>query len=98
MLWHRAILMVRQFLQWFFRNRKTGAITIAQRPNVALWIVILAAALRWLWTSSGRTEFILKIVVQGGLFIWAVDEMARGVNPWRRCLGASVAAYQLSGV
>jgi hypothetical protein len=30
--------MMRRFLQWFFRNRETGAITIAQAPNLALWI------------------------------------------------------------
>lgn len=85
---HRTILIARQFLQWFFRNREAGAITVAQTPNVALWIVILAAALRWLWTYLGRTEVLLTIVIQGGLFVWAVDEMARGLNPWRRCLGA----------
>jgi len=24
---------------------------------------------------------------------WAVDEVVRGVNPWRRCLGAGVLAF-----
>ena len=27
--------MVRQILLWFFRNRQTGAITVAQAPNLA---------------------------------------------------------------
>ena len=26
--------MPRQILQWFFRNRQTGAITVAQAPNL----------------------------------------------------------------
>jgi hypothetical protein len=33
-------------------------------------------------------------VVKGGLIIWAADEIVRGVNPWRRCLGAAVIAYE----
>jgi hypothetical protein len=39
--------MLRQFGQWFFRSRQTGAITIAQAPNLILWIVIVGAALQW---------------------------------------------------
>jgi hypothetical protein len=33
------------------------------------------------------------IAFRGGLLIWAGDEIVRGVNPWRRCLGSAVAAY-----
>jgi hypothetical protein len=39
------IFRIRQLLQWFFRNRETGAITIAQAPNLALWIVIVGSVL-----------------------------------------------------
>jgi hypothetical protein len=38
--------MPRQILQWFFRNRQTGAITVAQAPNLVLWIVIVAVIVR----------------------------------------------------
>ena len=37
--------LIRRFLLWFFQNRETGAITIAQAPNLSLWIVIVAGAL-----------------------------------------------------
>jgi uncharacterized membrane protein YhhN len=87
-------VIVRRFFQWFFRNRKTGAITIAQWPNLVLWIVIVAGVLLWTWPSAGKASVGFTIVVKGGLIIWAADEIVRGVNPWRRCLGAAVIAYE----
>jgi hypothetical protein len=40
----------------------------------------------------------LSAVVTGGLLLWAADEIVRGVNPWRRCLGTAVAAYELAAI
>jgi hypothetical protein len=88
--------MMRQFFQWFFRNRETGAVTIAQAPNLVLWIVIVGSVLLWFWPPPGRAGVALEIVVKGGLFVWATDEIFRGVNPWRRCLGAAVFIYELT--
>jgi hypothetical protein len=31
------------------------------------------------------------------LAVWAVDEIVRGVNPWRRILGAAVLAVSAAG-
>ncbi|EJN08956.1 hypothetical protein PMI42_07024 [Bradyrhizobium sp. YR681] len=87
-----------QFLRWFFRNRKTGEITIAQAPNLVLWVVIAAGVLRWLWPSPGMPAMALDIVFRGGLVVWALDEIVRGVNPWRRCLGGAVLIYVLATV
>jgi len=87
--------IVRKILNWLFRNRETGAITIVQWPNLVLWIVIAAAVLLWIWPSSGQVSTALAVVVKGGLLVWAADEIVRGVNPWRRCLGAAVAVYEL---
>ena len=88
--------MPRQILQWFFRNRQTGAITVTQAPNLVLWIVIVALAVRWIWPTSGTLSIACSVVVTSGLVVWAVDEIVRGVNPWRRCLGAAVLAYELT--
>jgi hypothetical protein len=90
--------MLRQVLQWFFRNRQTGAITVAQAPNLVLWIVIVAAVARWIWPSEGTLSLACTAVVTGGVIIWAVDEIVRGVNPWRRCLGTAVLAYELTTI
>jgi hypothetical protein len=38
----------------------------------------------------------LKIVVRAAIFLWAIDEGWRGLNPWRRCLGAAVLRYELA--
>ncbi|MCA1359255.1 hypothetical protein I6F14_04890 [Bradyrhizobium sp. IC3069] len=86
---------MRRFLDWFFKSRETGAITIAQWPNLILWIVIVAGLLLWIWPSAGRASVALTIVLKGGLMIWGADEIIRGVNPWRRCLGAAVVVYEL---
>jgi hypothetical protein len=86
---------MRRFLQWFFRNRDTGAITIAQAPNLVLWIVIVGSVLIWTWHPAGHLGAALEIAVKAGIFVWAVDEVLRGVNPWRRCLGAAFVSYEL---
>jgi hypothetical protein len=88
----------RRFLQWFFRNRETGAITIAQTPNLVLWIVIVGSALIWALHPAGRFGVALEIVVRVAILVWAIDEVWRGVNPWRRFLGAAVLGYGLAAM
>lgn len=83
---------------WFFRSRVTGEITIAQFPNVALWVFIGATVGRMVVEASGPLGTVLGWVALGALVIWAVDELVRGVNPWRRILGAAVLVWQLVGV
>jgi uncharacterized membrane protein YhhN len=48
------IAMMRRFLYWFFRNRETGEVTIAQAPNLVLWIAIAAGVLLWVWPPAGN--------------------------------------------
>jgi hypothetical protein len=90
--------MTRRFLQWFFCNRETGAVTIAQAPNLVLWVAIAAGALLWVFPSSGKPSLALEIVFKSSLVVWAADELFRGVNPWRRCLGAAVLGYELTTI
>ena len=90
--------MMGQILSWFFRNRETGAVTIAQAPNLVLWVVIVAGVLLWVWPSPSSPVVALEVIIKGGLTIWAIDEVLRGVNPWRRCLGAAVFIYGLTTV
>ncbi|CCE01501.1 hypothetical protein [Bradyrhizobium sp. STM 3809] len=85
-----------RFLDWFFRDRATGEITIAQMPNPALWIVLAGSVVGWIWHPAGRTGANLECLVKAALVVWAVDEIARGANPWRRCLGAAVLIYEIA--
>jgi hypothetical protein len=82
-------------IDWVFRNRKTGRITIAQFPNVPLGLFLAASVLRRLLDPSGGLDTGLKVVATGGLIWWAADEVIRGVNPWRRLLGGFVLAGQV---
>jgi hypothetical protein len=80
-------------LGWVFRSRETGRITIAQWPNAALWVVIVTTAIRSLWDPHGSIVHWVGLLA---VVIWAVDEITRGVNPWRRVLGAAVLASTLA--
>ena len=82
-------------IDWLFRDRHTGRITIVQAPNLALWLFIAAAVLRSLLDPSGGLRTALDVLATAALVWWAVDEVARGVNPWRRLLGGAVLAGQV---
>ena len=84
-------------LEWLFRNRETGRITVAQFPNVALWIFLLAVVMGW-FVRHGPASTALDLVGLAALAWWSLDEVARGVNPWRRILGAGGLAIVASGV
>ena len=87
-----------RFLNWLFLNRATGELTIAQMPNPALWIVLVASLLSWAWHPAGQTGLQLDCLIKASLFVWGVDEILRGVNPWRRCLGAAALIYVVATV
>lgn len=81
-------------IDWAFRDRATGRITIAQSPNPPLWLFLGLTALAWLaeWLAGetfGPAAGWLRIAAHLALVWWAVDEFLRGVNPWRRFLGAA---------
>ena len=69
--------------------------TIAQMPNPALWIVLVGTVLIWTWHPAGRIGIDLECLVRAALVVWGIDELLRGVNPWRRCLGAAVLVYEV---
>ena len=77
-------------LDWFFRDRRSGRIVIGQWPNLPLWLFGLLQAIAWV---AGEGVAVGRWAVLGSriaLAVWAADEVFRGVNPWRRCLGAAV--------
>jgi hypothetical protein len=73
---------------WMFRSRETGRIVVAQIPNVSLGLFLAATGLRGvLPTRWGVTTGVRWFAVPM-LAWWGLDEIVRGVNPWRRLLGA----------
>jgi hypothetical protein len=95
---NRASAVVRRLLLWCFRNRETGAITVAQTPNLALSAFLVATAILWLMHPNVTISTAAKVVATGSLIVWALDEVVRGVNPWRRFLGVAVLIYVVSTV
>jgi hypothetical protein len=77
-------------VDWVFRNRRTGAITIAQAPNPPLIVWLVATVINLIVSPSGALGTALTATGTGALIIWAGDELIRGVNPFRRALGALV--------
>jgi hypothetical protein len=84
------IKSARSALDWLLRSRVTGRIVVAQVPNLPLAVWIGASLLRWTLRPSGQWNIWLSIAASVGLLVWAGDEVARGVNPWRRILGGAV--------
>jgi len=80
-------------IDWLLRNRETGRLTVAQFPNVSLVIFLAASLLRLLGAQRGDVRTIVDLVAAISILWWAVDEVIRGVNPFRRMLGTAVLAW-----
>ena len=80
-------------VDWMFRSRKTGRITLAQFPNWPLGVWLLASAVMWLAHPQGWVRAFLVVVGSAALALWAGDEVLRGVNPFRRLLGLATLAW-----
>lgn len=83
---------VTQAVDWTFRSRENGRLTIAQWPNFSLWIVIGCDLAEVLWHPAGVVGGIVHWTGRAALVWWSVDEIVRGVNPFRRGLGIVVLA------
>jgi hypothetical protein len=75
-------------VEWLFRNRQTGEITIGQPPNAPIVVFAVARLATRVLHPSGRIATALDTISRGALTVWGADELVRGVNPWRRALGA----------
>jgi hypothetical protein len=92
---HRFKNAYKALTEWLFRSRKTGRITIVQFPNAALGLFLAASVVQWLLGRAGPLSTEVRVLTAGSLIWWAVDELIRGVNPWRRLLGGAVLAGQI---
>jgi hypothetical protein len=90
--------MLRSVFDWFFLDRRTGRILVAHFPNLAI-LLWLATVLARQFTEQGTTADTL-LGWAGSLTLgwWAVDEVIRGVNPWRRLLGLAGCVVVVVGV
>jgi hypothetical protein len=80
-------------LEWLFRDSRSGRIVVGQWPNLPLLIFAGAVAAEWLLAPAGLLGAGLRALQLGSLVWWAADELLRGVNPWRRGLGAATLGF-----
>lgn len=81
-------------LRWWVCDQN-GRLTLAQWPNPALTVWLVAVVVAWTGALGQDRTATLKAVGQGALVVWALDELVRGATPARRVLGAVVLAVQL---
>jgi len=73
-----------------FLNRRTGRITVLQWPNLSLSAFILASIALHTFRSMGAIETFARVLADLAILVWAIDELLRGVNVFRRALGLAV--------
>jgi hypothetical protein len=83
---------------WLFRDRGTGKITYGQRPNVTLIAYYVLAAVRRFAKPTGQAQSAVNGLADGLITVWAIDELARGVNPFRRMIGGATLVWRVRRV
>jgi hypothetical protein len=73
-----------------FLNRRTGHLTVVQWPNISLSVFVVVSVTLDVFRPKGGIESIARVLADVALFVWAIDELLRGVNPFRRILGLVV--------
>jgi hypothetical protein len=81
-----------------FRSRESGRITVAQWPNLSLAVVLTCDVARWLLHPHGAIAQTLRWTGAAALLWWSLDEIIRGVNPFRRILGIVLLARLVVGI
>ena len=94
---HDAAMTKFLTVDWWFTSRVDGRTVIAQAPNPALSVWLAAVLWRVVADPEGTERSVLDGIALGALLVWAIDEVVRGVNPWRRLLGAVVLVPTLLG-
>lgn len=84
--------------RWLFATGPEGRIVIGQAPNPALWVWIVATLWRIAVQPTGPSRTLVEGIATGGLLAWALDEVFRGVNRFRRLLGFAVLIPTLVGL
>jgi len=89
---------LRSVFDWFFRDRRTGRILVAHIPNLAILLWMATVLARQLTVEGTTADTLLAWAGSFTLGWWAIDEVVRGVNPWRRFLGLAGCIAVVVGV
>jgi hypothetical protein len=83
---------------WWFTSRQDGRFVVAQLPNPALAVWFGVVVWRTVADPTGLQRATLDGAAAGALIVWALDEVIRGINPFRRLLGIVVLVPTLVGL
>jgi len=86
---------------WLCKNRKTGEITIAQKPNALLTVTAISFVIRFaleIYNGPNGLVSIARWTSTGLLLFFGLDELVRGVNPWRRIMGTTICVLAMSSI
>lgn len=89
---------LRSIVDWWFRDRTTGKILVAHLPNLPLLLWMATVVARWFVAPDSGVNAVLEWAGSATLGWWAVDELVRGENPWRRTLGLGGCIVVIVGV
>lgn len=70
------------------RNYKIRGYTVGQSPNPLLWVAFAALLVSLL--TGGTVDDVARAVLYVALAAWAYEEVTRGVNGFRKGVGAVV--------
>ena len=68
------------------RNYKIRGYTVGQSPNLLLWLVFAALLVSLL--TGGTLNDVARAILYVALAAWAYEEVTRGVNGFRKGVGA----------
>lgn len=90
--------MLGGLVDWWFRDRRTGRLVVMQVPNLAILLWLATVVARWLVDADSSGYSLLEWAGSLTLAWWAVDELVRGVNPFRRSLGLAGVVAVIVGI
>ncbi len=73
-----------------------AAFPLVQFPNAPLLVALVASL--GASATSGDAHDVLVALARVGLVAWAYEELAHGVNWFRRLLGAGMLAYLVAAI
>ena len=74
-------------LEWWVRDRRSGRIVVVHVPNLPILLWMGTVIARQLVQHGSDIYTLLEWAGKATLGWCAIDELVRGVNPWRRALG-----------
>jgi len=75
-----------------YPSLQVRGVTVAQFPNPPLIVALVAVLVSWI-AGEGSVYDVARAVFYVALTVWAWEEATRGVNLFRKALGAAGLIY-----